>query len=179
MQQFTGIVSGVMPIGDESTVPRHRHLGGSYQCFLEKLFQRIHQSLEVHCIRVRVDTIIDATIIRVLDMPKRQSKSCYLQVKPCSRGIMKRGLRIFVTGSSANLCLMHRERVSEREDKPITADLVCLGGSFCFSHFDPKGPPWNVGSSEQPRERVPEAVLYAVALCDDVYVDRGFIHYHR
>ncbi len=62
MRRFAGIDLGEMPVPDESTVCRFRHLLEA-QGLGEKLFQRVHGYLKRQGIKIGTGTIVDATII--------------------------------------------------------------------------------------------------------------------
>ena len=62
MRRFAGIDLGEMPVPDESTVLRFRHLLEAHGLG-KKLFQQVHAYLERQGIKVGTGTIVDATII--------------------------------------------------------------------------------------------------------------------
>ena len=74
MRRFAGIDLGEMPVPDESTMLRFRHLlethglGG-------KLFQQVHAYLEGQGIKIGTGTIVDATIISAPPSTKNKGKS--------------------------------------------------------------------------------------------------------
>jgi IS5 family transposase len=73
MRRFAGIDLGEMPVPDESTVCRFRHLLERHHLGA-KLFQRVHQYLESHGIKVGTGTIVDATLISAPASTKNQDK---------------------------------------------------------------------------------------------------------
>ena len=74
MGRFAGIDLGEMPVPDESTVCRFRHLLES-QKLGEKLFQHVHDYLERQGIKVGTGTLVDATIISAPPSTKNKDKS--------------------------------------------------------------------------------------------------------
>ena len=73
MRRFAGIDLGEIPVPDESTVCRFRHLLERHHLGA-KLFQRVHQYLESHGIKVGTGTIVDATLISAPASTKNQDK---------------------------------------------------------------------------------------------------------
>jgi IS5 family transposase len=74
MRRFAGIDLGEMPVPDESTVLRFRHLLEAHGLG-EKLFQQVHAYLERQGIKIGTGTIIDATIISAPPSTKNKDKS--------------------------------------------------------------------------------------------------------
>jgi len=74
MRRFAGIDLGQMPVPDESTVLRFRHLLEAHGLG-EKLFQQVHAYLERQGIKIGTGTIIDATIISAPPSTKNKDKS--------------------------------------------------------------------------------------------------------
>ena len=62
MRRFASIDLGEMPVPDESTVLRFRHLLESHRLG-KKLFRQVHGYLERQGIKIGTGTIVDATII--------------------------------------------------------------------------------------------------------------------
>jgi IS5 family transposase len=71
MRRFAGIDLGEMPVPDESTVLRLRHLLEAHGLG-EKLFEQVHGYLERQGIKIGTGTIVDATIISALHQEQRQ-----------------------------------------------------------------------------------------------------------
>jgi transposase, IS5 family len=74
MRRFAGIDLGEMPVPDESTVLRFRHLLETHGLG-EKLFQQAHAYLEGQGIKIGTGTIVDATIISAPSSTKNKDKS--------------------------------------------------------------------------------------------------------
>ena len=74
MRRFAGINLGEMPVPDESTVLRFRHLLEAHGLG-KKLFQQVHAYLERQGIKVGTGTIVDATIISAPPSTKNKDKS--------------------------------------------------------------------------------------------------------
>jgi IS5 family transposase len=74
MRRFAGIDLGEMPVPDESTVLRFRHLLEAHGLG-KKLFQQVHAYLERQGIKVGTGTIVDATIISAPPSTKNKDKS--------------------------------------------------------------------------------------------------------
>ena len=74
MRRFAGIDLGEMPVPDESTVLRFRHLLEVHGLG-KKLFQQVHAYLERQGIKVGTGTIVDATIISAPPSTKNKDKS--------------------------------------------------------------------------------------------------------
>lgn len=74
MRRFAGIDLGEMPVPDESTVLRFRHLLETHRLG-EKLFQQVHAYLEGQGIKIGTGTIVDATIISAPPSTKNKGKS--------------------------------------------------------------------------------------------------------
>ena len=74
MRRFAGIDLGEMPVPDESTVLRFRHLLEAHGLG-EKLFQQVHAYLERQGIKIGTGTIVDATIISAPPSTKNKDKS--------------------------------------------------------------------------------------------------------
>ena len=74
MRRFAGIDLGEMPVPDESTVLRLRHLLEAHGLG-KKLFQQVHAYLERQGIKVGTGTIVDATIISAPPSTKNKDKS--------------------------------------------------------------------------------------------------------
>ena len=74
MRRFAGIDLGEMPVPDESTVLRFRHLLEAHGLG-EKLFQQVHAYLEGQGIKIGTGTIVDATIISAPPSTKNKGKS--------------------------------------------------------------------------------------------------------
>ena len=73
MRRFAGVDLGEMPVPDESTVCRFRHLLEAHELG-EKIFQRVHVYLECQGIQVGTGTIVDATIISAPPSTKNRDK---------------------------------------------------------------------------------------------------------
>ncbi|MGH8468774.1 MAG: IS5 family transposase [Gammaproteobacteria bacterium] len=73
MRRFAGIDLGEMPVPDESTVLRFRHLLEQHSLG-EKLFQQVHEYLEAQGIKIGTGTIVDATIISAPPSTKNKDK---------------------------------------------------------------------------------------------------------
>ena len=73
MRRFAGIDLGEMPVPDESTVLRFRHLLEAHGLG-EKLFQQVHAYLEGQGIRIGTGTIVDATIISAPTLDQEQGQ---------------------------------------------------------------------------------------------------------
>lgn len=71
MRRFAGIDLEESPVPDESTICRFRHLLERHNLGV-KLFQRVHQYLESHGIKVGTGTIVDATIINAAPSTKNR-----------------------------------------------------------------------------------------------------------
>ncbi len=74
MRRFAGIDLGEMPVPDESTVLRFRHLLEAH-ALGEKLFEQVHAYLECQGIKIGTGTIVDATIISAPPSTKNKDKS--------------------------------------------------------------------------------------------------------
>ena len=73
MRRFAGIDLGEMPVPDESTVLRFRHLLEAH-ALGEKLFEQVHTYLECQGIKIGTGTIVDATIISAPASTKNKDK---------------------------------------------------------------------------------------------------------
>jgi IS5 family transposase len=73
MRRFAGIDLGEMPVPDESTVCRFRHLLEQHNLGV-KIFERVHDYLEAQGIKVGTGTIVDATIISAPPSTKNKDK---------------------------------------------------------------------------------------------------------
>src|SRR5690606_3106460 len=62
MRRFARVDLGAMPVPDESTICRFRHLLERHDLG-EKIFQQVHRHLEAQGITVGTGTIVDATLI--------------------------------------------------------------------------------------------------------------------
>ena len=62
MREFVGIDLGREPVPDETTLCKFRHLLERHDLG-SALFQRVHEHLEQHGLRLSAGTIVDATII--------------------------------------------------------------------------------------------------------------------
>ena len=74
MQRFVGIDLGHSPVPDESTVLRFRHLLETHELG-ERVFERVHDYLEAHSIKIGTGTIVDATIINAPPSTKNKDRS--------------------------------------------------------------------------------------------------------
>ena len=72
-RRFAGIDLGEMPVPDESTVCRFRHLLEAHTLG-KKLFEQVHAYLERQGIKVGTGTIVDATIISAPPSTKNKDK---------------------------------------------------------------------------------------------------------
>ncbi len=73
MRRFAGIDLGEMPVPDESTVCRFRHLLEAH-ALGKKLFEQVHAYLEHRGIKIGAGTIVDATIISAPPSTKNKDK---------------------------------------------------------------------------------------------------------
>ena len=85
MRRFVGIDLGEMPVPDESTVCRFRHLLEA-QGLGEKLFQRVHRYLERQGIKIGTGTIVDATIISASPSTKNKDKRRDPEMRQTKKG---------------------------------------------------------------------------------------------
>jgi IS5 family transposase len=85
MRRFAGIDLGEMPVPDESTVCRFRHLLEA-QGLGEKLFQRVHGYLERQGIKIGTGTIVDATIISASPSTKNKDKRRDPEMRQTKKG---------------------------------------------------------------------------------------------
>jgi IS5 family transposase len=74
MRRFAGIDLGREPVPDESTVLNFRHLLEQHDLG-RVLFQRVHDHLEAHGVRIATGTIVDATIITAPCSTKNATKA--------------------------------------------------------------------------------------------------------
>ena len=73
MQAFAGLDLGEMPVPDESTICRFRHLLERHDLG-RKLFEDVHRHLERQGVKISTGTIVDATIIQALSSTKNREK---------------------------------------------------------------------------------------------------------
>ncbi len=74
MRRFVGIDLGQMPVPDETTVCRFRHLLERNKLG-KKIFQRVHDYLEAHGIEIGRGTIVDASIISAPPSTKNKDRT--------------------------------------------------------------------------------------------------------
>lgn len=74
MRRFVGIDLGQMPVPDESTVCRFRHLLERHKLG-KKMFQRVHDYLEARGIEIGKGTIVDASIISAPPSTKNKDRT--------------------------------------------------------------------------------------------------------
>ncbi len=85
MRRFAGIDLGEMPVPDESTVLRFRHLLEAHGLG-EKLFEQVHGYLERQGIKIGTGTIVDATIISAPPSTKNKDKCRDPDMHPTKKG---------------------------------------------------------------------------------------------
>lgn len=73
MRRFARVDLGEMPVPDESTICRFRHLLERHELG-EKIFQEVHRHLEALGIKVGTGTIVDATLISAPPSTKNRAK---------------------------------------------------------------------------------------------------------
>lgn len=73
MRRFAGIDLGEMPVPDETTICRFRHLLERHHLG-KKIFQQVHRHLEAQGIKVGTGTIVDASIISAPSSTKNKDK---------------------------------------------------------------------------------------------------------
>jgi len=74
MRRFVGIDLGREPVPDETTLCKFRHLLERHDLG-SALFQRVHEHLEQHGLRLSAGTIVDATIIHAPSSTKNAAKA--------------------------------------------------------------------------------------------------------
>ena len=74
MRRFVGIDLGQMPVPDETTVCRFRHLLERNK-LRKKIFQRVHDYLEAHGIEIGRGTSVDASIISAPPSTKNKDRT--------------------------------------------------------------------------------------------------------
>ncbi len=74
MRRFAGIDLGQIPVPDESTICRFRHLLERHKLG-KKIFQRVHDHLEAHGIEIGKGTIVDASIISAPPSTKNKDRT--------------------------------------------------------------------------------------------------------
>jgi hypothetical protein len=74
MRRFAGIDLGREPVPDETTLCKFRHLLERHELG-SALFQRVHEHLEQHVLKLSRGTIVDATIIHAPSSTKNAAKA--------------------------------------------------------------------------------------------------------
>ena len=74
MRRFVGIDLGREPVPDETALCKFRHLLARHDLG-SALFQRVHEHLEQHGLRLSAGTIVDATIIHAPSSTKNAAKA--------------------------------------------------------------------------------------------------------
>ena len=74
MRRFVGVDLGHMPVPDETTICRFRHLLERNKLG-KKIFQRVHDYLEAHGIEIGKGTIVDASIISAPPSTKNKDRT--------------------------------------------------------------------------------------------------------
>ncbi len=85
MRRFVGIDLGQMPVPDETTVCRFRHLLERNKLG-KKIFQRVHDYLEAHGIEIGRGTIVDASIISAPPSTKNKDRTRDLDMHQTKKG---------------------------------------------------------------------------------------------
>jgi len=85
MRRFASIDLGEMPVPDESTVLRFRHLLESHRLG-KKLFRQVHGYLERQGIKIGTGTIVDATIISAPPSTKNKDRRRDPEMRQTKKG---------------------------------------------------------------------------------------------
>jgi transposase, IS5 family len=85
MRRFASIDLGEMPVPDESTVLRFRHLLESHRLG-KKLFRQVHGYLERQGIKIGTGTIVDATIISAPTSTKNKDRRRDPEMRQTKKG---------------------------------------------------------------------------------------------
>ena len=141
MRRFAGIDLGEMPVPDESTVCRFRHLLEAH-ALGKKLFEQVHAYLECRGIKIGTGTIVDATIISAPPSTKNKDKRRDPDMHQTKKG--NHGMR---ARAREWPCLARRGRRAhigvDSQTKVIHAvaatpanvhDSVCLSNLSFFAH---------------------------------------------
>ena len=123
MRRFAGIDLGEMPVPDESTVLRFRHLLEAHGLG-QKLFEQVHGYLERQGIKIGTGTIVDATIISAPPSTKNKDKRRDPDMHQTKKGNQ------WYFGMKAHIGVTVRPSSSTRWSRPLP---MCRLGLFIRS----------------------------------------------